>query len=331
MPLTTPHWSRPWRERGNIVLPVTTTMGDRARSVLWAWCACLVGTITGGTVGPEGPPPTIGTVMGSSDGVTAGMDGNDRGLASAVFNPAKWVRAQSGTQARSWIVIKIGNNWLLLDYVGAGDDRLFVYASRSPYSGGSITARPTAPNEFPSSTGVGLIVSEGVAPTLNTRAHYVTDGVETFIFRTSRDGSGNFNLFFAGIELSNPPPGATMNWGFSSQFTSQGGRAVPNISNLDFTTRNHNDTAIPGNGGVRRMQYGSSNQALGANLANEARFDALPLDVCYSASGWRGDFPDIYFIGSSGPPVGASYPSTGAQRFVVAGELMIPSSVVPIL
>ena len=94
------------------------------------------------------------TVRGSSDGATAGMDGLDRWT-----TPAKLIWA-GGAVAHSWVVLEqtgltsVGNPptsgfQLLIDLNNGSANTASFYASHTgAFTGGTVTARPTATDEF---------------------------------------------------------------------------------------------------------------------------------------------------------------------------------------
>jgi hypothetical protein len=121
---------------------------------IWYWKALLTGEAGAGGYAGSGR----WTVVGSSDGVTAALDAVDRwrgtpytGNFADVGTAAKLVRAASGTP-HSWVVLKspdaLGPYYLILDYSTSADNRIAVIYSKATPTGGSITARPTATDEW---------------------------------------------------------------------------------------------------------------------------------------------------------------------------------------
>lgn len=87
--------------------------------------------------------------LGSSDGVTAGMDGVNRWLTSANLVNVAW----PSSSPRSWIVLKnpaTGVSWCfhLQPNNTPGADAEMGISISSSFTGGSTTARPTAPDEL---------------------------------------------------------------------------------------------------------------------------------------------------------------------------------------
>ena len=119
-----------------------------SRGMLWTMVHQLTGQLGGLTEG-------IWTCAGSSDGTTAGMDGNNRWWNAGVFSAA--LMPYSGSGVRGWMVLKSpddllgGPIWLNI-YLGPvpgvndGSDTycLEMFASTLAPTGGTTTARPTA-------------------------------------------------------------------------------------------------------------------------------------------------------------------------------------------
>lgn len=137
-----------WQTDLNRAPSDNTTVLGLSRSWLWYVKAFLKGEVGGATAG-------LWTCVGSSDSVTAGMDGTDRW--GATYDGTKIVRA-SGAVAHSWIVLRSPNFtagaitatpfYMTIDYSGTLDyQTVFVFSKAAP-TGGTITARPTATDEW---------------------------------------------------------------------------------------------------------------------------------------------------------------------------------------
>jgi hypothetical protein len=133
------------------------------------------------------------TIKGSSNSVTAGMDGVDRWL---TFSDLIWNGAAS---ARSWITLRqpgLGPSELTIDLVSAGfGDQTcrFIFSPGGNFAGGTTTARPIAADEVVA----GLDVNFGGAG-LNSGPNILhvaqsTDGQCTRIF-TYRQGAAVFMM-----------------------------------------------------------------------------------------------------------------------------------------
>lgn len=152
-----------------------TTAAFLAKSVLWAWKAFLKGEI--GVVATG-----LWTCEGSSDSVTAGMDATDRW--GATFDGTKIVRA-SGAVAHSWIVLKspnaMGPYRICIQYNSTLDEKCVVVFSKASFTGGSITARPTATDEW----------------TYSVARRFCDTGATPSKIHCSRDADGNFFLLYS--------------------------------------------------------------------------------------------------------------------------------------
>lgn len=128
----------------------TTSTALLAKAMMWMWMSFLTGSISG-TAGRTGAIPSGArwTVVGSSDGVTAGLDGSARGLVGASFDPTKWVRASPGT-AHSWIVLsKVINGstfYMVLEWASSVDYQWSWAMTKTAPTGGSVTNAPTLTN-----------------------------------------------------------------------------------------------------------------------------------------------------------------------------------------
>jgi hypothetical protein len=124
----------------------STSTADQVRGFLWYVKAWLTGQIGGATRG-------LWTVVGSSDGATAGMDGVDRW--GAVYDGTKLIRAAAGN-AHSWMVLRSPGItaggltsvpfYMIIEW-SASDVAPTFYGCKALPTGGTITARPTSTDE----------------------------------------------------------------------------------------------------------------------------------------------------------------------------------------
>jgi hypothetical protein len=145
MPTT---FEKTWQTALNQTPSDNTTVAGLAKSYLWFVKAFLKGEVGGATAG-------LWTCVGSSDAATAGMDGTDRW--GATYDGTKIVRA-SGAVAHSWIVLRSPNFTaggiagvpfhMTIDYSGTLDYQTVFAFSKAAPTGGTITARPTATDEW---------------------------------------------------------------------------------------------------------------------------------------------------------------------------------------
>lgn len=182
-----------------------STGPKRDASSFWVLKAFMKGEITSPYVGYTGTPPVSShwTVEGSSDGVTAGMDGVDRW--GSTFDTSKLVVAGS---ERSWIVLKSpatftdGPIYVCL-HIAPVFTGLAQQIAVTPFTGGSINAPPTSTTFRNAAANDAyfqlLVTAPGVT---NLRAHYTVDSEGHFRFFMSQNGSGLVNGFFGVEEIS---------------------------------------------------------------------------------------------------------------------------------
>lgn len=127
-----------WYAEPNLATTDASSVANALRNALWLIKAILVGNVGAVTQGRW-------SVVGSSDGVTAGLDAVDRW--GAAFDVTKLVRAV-GAVAHSWMVLKspdaLGPYYLLIDYSGAADREAAFNFSSVAFTGGTITVAPTS-------------------------------------------------------------------------------------------------------------------------------------------------------------------------------------------
>lgn len=127
-----------WAYSSNVeYTPVSTV--NHATRILWTLAATLTGNTGGLTLG-------LWTLVGSSDGVTAGHDSTDR-WSLASYDATKFVYA-SGASAHSWIVLQSpsinGNPWYVIFTCNTtGTDFAYLISKTAP-TGGTTTATPTS-------------------------------------------------------------------------------------------------------------------------------------------------------------------------------------------
>lgn len=166
-----------------------------------------------------------GTVIGSSDGVTVigGLDAVDRWLA-----PANIIRGSGGAN-RSWIVIRhtasgAGSIDVLIAYSTASDQTINLSISTSPFTGGLVTADPTA--TVPGNTNTTSALQVVATPVAPVRFSTMRSTVGDWIFLIAPVGSGLFTFHFQAHQLSGVEAGDTHIWYTQKQYLASG-RGVP--------------------------------------------------------------------------------------------------------
>lgn len=84
-------------------------------------------------------------IIGSCDGSNSNMAG-----VNLIDHPRKIIRSSSGNH--SWVVLKnpaLGSDFMVcFDFNSSTSGQISIFFSRSPFVGGTLSARPTSPNEI---------------------------------------------------------------------------------------------------------------------------------------------------------------------------------------
>lgn len=275
------------------------------------------------------------TVVGSSNSVTSNMTGTDLWVTGANV-----VRNTSTSGARSWIVLRNARGrQMLIDYVGSDASTSRVQFSPSAgFTGGSITAAPTALDSFdiidagPSAS----IADAAVAGTnIIQNVWQTTDGAQTMIV-VNQNGSSITLWLFGDVE--DPPASwatpfisywdfglgvsSSQMWGRKLVGTFGSGhvnaRATSAITATCYFVTESLDTAP------------LSDPATATNRKNEltnlwdiyGRFEVMSENV--NLWGPLGYWPDLWPT----PPVqtgyvtGDHYPADGSRQFVKVNDLV---------
>lgn len=334
--------SRTWYTRYNAPVADNSTSLLLAKSIIFAFKSCLRGQASSGSLGDTdggvlaAPSSSYWTCEGSSDGATAGMDGTDRWTAS--FDATKIVRGTAGV-AHSWIVLKspttitTGPYYMMISWDTGSDQSLTVQFAKSPFTGGTATANPTAPANAAS---VMSSFTFAEAVTQPHRFHYTVDADGNFFFLTSKNTSGIFNWCIIGCALVDYETSTDTHVFFMSQNHATTGRGVPDpnsFANTFFRGRSYNNGAQHAGGHLRWGTGGMSDlsSTLGQNIMR-TKWDTWPVHVVEATAGItgiRGKFPDLMLIGAA--PVGSNDPNTTTPERVVAGGYLIPFAGIPTL
>lgn len=328
-----PALSKVWYSRCNRPIASSASALLIAQSVVFALKEHLKDTATGGTTG--GGTRNAGSAWvtkGSSDSVSFNTSGTD--LIPAHTN---LVWANSGT----------AHSWWWGECAAAGYQIVIACASSSstalcvafapistPFTGGSLTARPTSTQEFLWGT-----TSTGAATTATFLSDVVTGGTNythfvvaddgQFWFTTSRAGTGLFSTCAGFIK----PTGSTDTrsaYAVGTTLASARGamsRASLFDSSNGAVSRQPNGVAVTSTGGFTTagLAGGSNYLGAGGTDANSGKYLAFPVDaVCNVPAqyAWRGRVPDLAAVGIR--PVGDCYPSTAAPLRVVVGDVLLP-------
>lgn len=280
-------------------------------------------------------------IKGSSDSVTAAMDGTDRWAADANL---VWVQTSG---VHSWIVwdhdaINDGSGHKLqvcLDLTGGGvtsGDRFQAFASPvSGFTGGTTSARPTATDEVPlgSTTSITFATASAVH-----RTHVIssTDGLVYHIV-IATGNNPNFHMCIAAptptIDAVPTVPGWSYPWLISLVGASAGNNltAANMVSSYSarFSSRHSATTLVCGlevEGGTALIKAG------GAGVAANGVTGQLPIlghgiwSTTGGGLGRLGYVPDLYFVSDTAfATIGSTIGSDdNHRRWMVAGCALLP-------
>lgn len=334
-----------WFSRGEMSLPLTTTVDNLEQSRLWLTKANLLDHTSLGTTQGTRPGTNKWACVGSSDGVTAGLDGVDRW--TTTFTPSLLVRANLGT-AHSWMVLESETNFgvgstkirLLLSLGVASAGNVLMSYSRSAYTGGSTTAKPTATNEvfIGSSSGAAQSIGalDGTLGVGYKMGFCISPGGEFYVY-TNRTGTGVFNSLFGIADARGQQAGdtwPTAAFYHASGSTGRGAGVWTNLVNTSngFNTRNYDSAIRQNGGGLLQYTVGSTSFAGTSGISKDVIqnawlfMPALNISNDAAISGKRGYFQDIWV--SSPAVVGSGYPlGNGTQTQLLVGDALIPSGV----
>lgn len=344
--------SRTWYTQANCILDDTTTALRVMQSIAWANKALLKAEKTG-TTGTNGAPP-VGSrwvVVGSSDGVTAALDGVDRW--GATFDATKLVRAAAGV-AHSWILLQsptgitgLGVPLYRLISLGTPDNaRIKITDAKTAFTGGSITADPTSTNQVTYS-GSTIMADVTVA---THRANYVTDANGNYFITFARAGGAEFHTIFAFLGFADMPDPVNDLFPFTAIVDSRlGSRGALSGAGAVLATGGGNTTEglamrSPDGTGVTTAGEGTNiimpvagawNTRTNNNQAN-GKHDTLKAFVNYYTStlnlgAIRGTIPD-WWVANSAKPVGNTEPAVGTSEHVLVGNIYVPNDgVIPLI
>lgn len=328
-----------WHTRAEVAFPDTANLQQTQRSYLWCIKAALLNQLAGGSTSGTRDPGSVWTVAGSSNGVAAGMDGVDRW--GATFTPANLVRAAEGSP-HSWIVLQSPaalGMWLLLNYNASSEGGAGITLSNVAYTGGTVSAKPTSTNEtsVQQATPNSWATQMGVESTFGVtyRFGFSVNQIGEFNWWSNRVATGLFNGFGALRTIKDRHPSDLWPFtGFSeNSISGRGAGSSSCFSTSNAAMRTPNLSIRSGVSGWSTPAFGSTAFSSAAPidvLRNE--HIALPIYGYTSDAGqsaWRGRLQDLYVVGL--PVVGGSWPTMGAQQYMVVNGLLIPSGVPPTL
>lgn len=331
--------SKPWYSDANYAAPDVTSSARVGASLIWSLKSFLKGTI--GTVDARG----LWTVAGSSDAVTAAMDGVDRW--GNTFDASKLTYADS-TGTRSWIVMQspaaMGPQYLLIDYSGGADSGggtcLRAFASSAPFTGGSVSARPTSTKEFQVSSTSSDRTQMNDGSVANHGFHYSCDASGSFWFLSSRSGIGIHHFMIALQKTSETHPGDTGIIGLCGGKFEGRGPGEQNGQGFWGNGGGSQNGRISGRSPADTISFLSpslqlnipvdaSTQGWNAPNAADSTWDIFPIYVTSTIGGYlgsRGRLPDCGWAYQTMSP-GSAQLNAGQTERIVAGNLIIPFTV----
>lgn len=306
-----PTLSKTWQFNVNQALAATGTVLLTLRSVMRAFVNSLLGF---------GSSPW--TCRGSSNGVTAGMDLTNRWAADTDL---VWA---AGT--RSWIVLRqtgIGSTFeICIDLNSSNSYFVSMFYSFVGFSGGSVSARPTASDETAVISSGQWTSSVDVAYKLHVLQS--SDGKSIRMFCCT--SSTVLNSFMAIDVPDNPSTG----WTNPLVATWRGGNSGFAIT---LTTHNTATAAVAKHSGTLMSVYftaeafGGTVLPAAANLGNNANeisseWELYPIGLGSSTvtrRGRIGSLPDIYWK-PEGVGHGDTFPNDATRTFVSFGGVVVP-------
>lgn len=305
-----------------------------AKNALWYMKAFLKGEIGGAATG-------LWTCAGSSDSVTAAMDGTDRW--TSTFTPSKLVFDNDGS-AHSWIVLQapagIGATlYMVLDYNHNGvPQHLSLWFASQPFTGGSTTNRPTSPDEWTASGNnwVQATFHDGTATNWVVNGAMTTEG--SFHFLMNSVGASDIYSSIMCHKMSEIRSEDTVP--IVVYFNSGGSvysRPTTSINNQPkIALRGGNDSVSSLDAGFLTWLDSGGNVFLETMSTDSVtgNYDDLPVPVVVwspvNMRSIRGRLADIRWCPQS-LANGTVEPSTGSPVSMVINDFWFPCNAVPIL
>lgn len=332
--------SRTWYTDVDAVLPDTTTDDLYCQSTLWAIKAAMVGEI----LDENQPVGARWTVVGSSDGATAGMDEVDRW--GDTFDASKIVMGTGGS-ARSWIVLKspdaIGPIYIIISYQVASNYTYGLWVTKDLPTGGSTTARPTATAETTwSSTGT-WHTAVPTAPGATYRVHRVCDADGHFLLFFGKQTTNRFYFAFGCWPLTDTAAGDENPWVFISCFTDSVGSGPLSTNAGNFRTygtdsamksRLHDDSQGLPMAPLTLNPYVSSGQDLTSELTQDfvdGKYREFDVPVCCNTTSFKtmkGRLVD-WKVSSTLIPQCSVFEAGGPITHIFVGNSFVPFSDTP--
>jgi hypothetical protein len=272
------------------------------------------------------------TVLGSSDSSTAGLDSVNRwsSVGKLVWNNA--------ASAHSWIVLKqtglSTNAQLLISCEGGGAGAtatlLVSFSPSAGFTGGTITARPTATDECiatPAGTAAfGWVPSTNAASQFIVNVQQSTDGSFTRMWISY---SNLCIAYWHFAKLANADTGVT--YGIDCLLLGAGSFAeqVTAANLITTTTGNGRARPVSSNVATRLSVLSSGGSNEGANMVAASVYSSkwptlAPWVVDVTNKAFLGSLPDTY-IGSTTRVSADAYPAGGTKVWGHVSILIVPT------
>ncbi len=308
----TPVTERAWRWVRNDVLAAQGSATATAKALALRAKALL----TGLAYNPYG-------IAGSSDSVTAAMDGVDR-----LIDPTKIVFASSGVH--SWCVYRqgaTGMQWCW-DWNTTGANKATLVVSLAGFSGGSITARPTASDERVLINAAEWTCATDVQQV--SQVLHTTDGLQTILLVCQGGDAKTMIVLGKAVDTVSGWTTPCFAFAAANSSASSGSHATewarlfqgPGLKSwgptgaMDLLVSSHSD---------RVAANGSRPSCVEADIVDPltGKYPAQPMALVSTTSGMRGRhgrLPDLWFAAPSAP----NGFFNGNPQFLKVGDYVIP-------
>lgn len=306
---------------------------DLAQSVIFSFIENRLNTAAGGTLTGTRHANSVWTVKGSSDGVAnVSLVGVNH-----IATRANLVWAASGSN-HSWIWLEnatLGYQ-IVVECVNATNTNICIAAARiaTPFTGGSLTLRPTSTEEFLwNSTSTGPVAVNYLADTTTGSAcytHDIADEEGGFSFHASRVGTGLVFLTIALQKTTGANDVRNTFWLGNASSTGRGSCGTAAIANVSSgcVGRSMNGLSVVSTGGLQALRAGGTDLTSGGTYTTDAqtgRYNATACPVWAGNSGaqyaYRGMIPDLYTTNAA---VGEPITSAGVVTRTVIGDFVWP-------
>lgn len=315
-----------WQFTPNYDYPLATSQANAGKSFLWL----VVEMLTGGLARVDASnvavvtPHALWTVVGSSDGVTAGMDGVNRWHNGGVFDATKFVHS---TGVHSWVVLRspavLGDIWLTLDCAQNTIGFFNLHLSSAAPTGGTTATSPAQ-------TGNIVFTNDSVANGTTARRFYgMVAANGEFIFLGAIAASAVFCDAFFVKKGENAMPEDPFPFLVFHDVTAAGvmrsnGQLISGLNRMFSKTAAGASTAAcvmeyrSGSGGSTGYLTGVTTDPFNGKMVDLPAFAST-----YNTWTWKGKLVDFKLTQASGAD-GLLSPTTGAPEWMKVGMVWLP-------